>query len=577
MELMKRLNELEEEGELVRTRKNRYGLAERMNLVRGTIQMHAKGFAFLIPDDEDKDDVYINSHDLMSAMNGDLVLVRVNVDSIEGNRPEGVVLRILERNNDKVIGTYQDNGRFGFVIADDKRIPNDIFIQEGNNNGAADGHKVIVKITEFPKDKKSAEGEVVEILGHVNDPGIDILSIIYKHGIKAEFDADTLEHANEVPETIDESDMEGRRDLRNEQIVTIDGADAKDLDDAIRVEKLENGNFLLGVYIADVSYYVTEGSPIDREAFERGTSSYLTDRVIPMIPHRLSNGICSLNPQVDRLTLGCEMEIDQKGQVVNHEIFEAVIKTTERMTYSAVNSILGREEPTMREKYESLVPMFEAMEELAQILRKKRMNRGAIDFDFKEAGIVVDDQGHPLDIKILERGVAERLIEEFMLAANETIAEHFHWMDVPFIHRIHEDPEASKLQRFFDFIGNLGYVVKGTSDDVHPKALQQVLEEIEGSKEDMVVNKLMLRSMQQAKYSPESVGHFGLATEFYTHFTSPIRRYPDLIVHRLIRTYLIHGDLSDQTIDDWKEKLPRYRTSYICSRKKSCRCGTRNE
>lgn len=556
MELMKRLNELEEEGELVRTRKNRYGLAERMNLVRGTIQMHAKGFAFLIPDDEDKDDVYINSHDLMSAMNGDLVLVRVNVDSIEGNRPEGVVLRILERNNDKVIGTYQDNGRFGFVIADDKRIPNDIFIQEGNNNGAADGHKVIVKITEFPKDKKSAEGEVVEILGHVNDPGIDILSIIYKHGIKAEFDADTLEHANEVPETIDESDMEGRRDLRNEQIVTIDGADAKDLDDAIRVEKLENGNFLLGVYIADVSYYVTEGSPIDREAFERGTSSYLTDRVIPMIPHRLSNGICSLNPQVDRLTLGCEMEIDQKGQVVNHEIFEAVIKTTERMTYSAVNSILGREEPTMREKYESLVPMFEAMEELAQILRKKRMNRGAIDFDFKEAGIVVDDQGHPLDIKILERGVAERLIEEFMLAANETIAEHFHWMDVPFIHRIHEDPEALKLQRFFDFIGNLGYVVKGTSDDVHPKALQQVLEEIEGSKEDMVVNKLMLRSMQQAKYSPESVGHFGLATEFYTHFTSPIRRYPDLIVHRLIRTYLIHGDLSDQTIDDWKEKLP---------------------
>ena len=556
MELMKALNELEEEGELVRTRKNRYGLPEKMNLIRGTVQMHAKGFAFLIPDDEAKDDVYINSHDLMSAMNGDVVLVRVSTASMDGNRPEGVVIRILERKNDQIVGTYQDNGRFGFVIADDKRIPHDIFIQEGNNKGAVDGHKVIVKITEFPKEKRSAEGEVVDILGHVNDPGIDILSIIYKHGIKAEFDPETLEHANSVPDEIEPSELEGRRDLRNEQIVTIDGADAKDLDDAVRVEKLNNGNYLLGVYIADVSYYVTEGSPIDQEAFERGTSSYLTDRVIPMIPHRLSNGICSLNPQVDRLTLSCEMEIDQKGQVVKHEIFPAVIKTTERMTYSAVNSILGREDPTIREKYESLVPMFEAMEELAKILRKKRMDRGAIDFDFKEAGIVVDDQGHPLDIKILERGVAERLIEEFMLAANETIAEHFHWMDVPFIHRIHEDPDASKLQRFFEFVANLGHVIKGTSDDVHPKALQQVLNDIAGSKEDMVVNKLMLRSMQQAKYSPESIGHFGLATDFYTHFTSPIRRYPDLIVHRLIRTYLIDGDLSEQTVEDWKEKLP---------------------
>lgn len=556
MELMKALNELEEEGELVRTRKNRYGLPEKMNLIRGTVQMHAKGFAFLIPDDEAKDDVYINSHDLMSAMNGDVVLVRVSTASMDGNRPEGVVIRILERKNDKIVGTYQDNGRFGFVIADDKRIPNDIFIQEGNNKGAVDGHKVIVKITEFPKEKRSAEGEVVDILGHVNDPGIDILSIIYKHGIKAEFDPETLEHANSVPNEIEPSELKGRRDLRNEQIVTIDGADAKDLDDAVRVEKLDNGNYLLGVYIADVSYYVTEGSPIDQEAFERGTSSYLTDRVIPMIPHRLSNGICSLNPQVDRLTLSCEMEIDQKGQVVKHEIFPAVIKTTERMTYSAVNSILGREDPTIREKYESLVPMFEAMEELAKILRKKRMDRGAIDFDFKEAGIVVDDQGHPLDIKILERGIAERLIEEFMLAANETIAEHFHWMDVPFIHRIHEDPDASKLQRFFEFVANLGHVIKGTSDDVHPKALQQVLNDIAGSKEDMVVNKLMLRSMQQAKYSPESIGHFGLATDFYTHFTSPIRRYPDLIVHRLIRTYLIEGDLSEQTVEDWKEKLP---------------------
>ncbi|PKR78188.1 ribonuclease R [Halalkalibacillus sediminis] len=554
--LMKALNELEQEGKLVLTRKDRYGLPEKMNLIKGRVQMHAKGFAFLIPDDEDRDDIYIHQSDLMSAMNGDIVLVRVEADSKDGNRPEGTVVRIVERNDQPIVGTYQDNGSFGFVLVDDKRFPSDIFIKKSQANGAAEGHKVIVKITEYPKERKSAEGEVVEILGHINDPGIDILTIIHKHGIKAKFDEETLNHANEVPEQISEDEIKNRRDLRDERIVTIDGADAKDLDDAVRVEKLENGNYLLGVYIADVSYYVTEGSPIDKEAFERGTSTYLTDRVVPMIPHRLSNGICSLNPQVDRLTLGCEMEIDSSGDVVHHEIFQAVIKTTERMTYSAVNEILNDGDTDTIERYGSLVPMFKHMEELAQVLRNKRMHRGAIDFDFKEAGIEVDEAGKPTDVVLRERGVAEKLIEEFMLAANETVSEHFHWMDVPFIHRIHEEPDAGKLQNFFEFVANLGYTIKGTPDDIHPKALQKALDEIRGSKEDLVVSKLMLRSMQQAKYSPENVGHFGLATKFYTHFTSPIRRYPDLIVHRLIRTYLIEGDLSSKTTDKWKENLP---------------------
>ncbi|WP_017185539.1 ribonuclease R [Alkalibacillus haloalkaliphilus] len=555
IQLMKVLNSLEDEGTLIRNRNDLYGLPEKMNLIRGRIQMHAKGFAFLIPDDENHSDIYIHQSDLMSAMNGDIVHVRIENESYAGNRPEGIVVRIIERNDQPIVGTYQDNGRFGFVIADDKRIPGDIFIKEGNENGAVDGHKVIVKIIEYPKGVRSAEGEVAEILGHKNDPGIDILAIIHKHGIKAEFDHETIEHANSIPETIDESDLEDRRDLRDKQIVTIDGADAKDLDDAVRVEQLDNGNFLLGVYIADVTNYVKEGSPIDKEAFERSTSTYLTDRVIPMIPHRLSNGICSLNPHVDRLTLGCEMEIDGSGKVVNHEIFAAVIKTEERMTYTDVNSILQGDEE-VRERYQSLVPMFELMATLAQTLRFKRSGRGAIDFDFKEAEIEVDEEGQPTDVVLRERGEAERLIEEFMLIANETIAEHFHWMDVPFIHRIHEDPDAGKLEKFFEFVANLGYTIKGTTDDIHPKALQKVLDQVSGSKEDLVVSKLMLRSMQQAKYSPESVGHFGLATQFYTHFTSPIRRYPDLIVHRLIRTYLIEGDISSQTTKKWEEKLP---------------------
>ncbi len=555
-ELVKTLNHLEQTGQLVRTRKNRFGLPEKMNLIRGKIEMNKKGFAFLIPEEEGQQDVYIHSSDLLSAMNNDIVIVRLEKKGRKDHRAEGVVIRVLERANHKIVGTYEDAQGFGFVIPDDKRIPNDIFIPKNKSKGAVTGHKVIISITDFPKEKKSAEGEVIDILGHKNDPGVDILSIIYKHAIKLDFPEKVLEAAAAIPEEVHEADVKGRRDLRNKMIVTIDGADAKDLDDAVRVEKLDNGNYLLGVYIADVTHYVTENSALDKEALERGTSVYLVDRVIPMIPHRLSNGICSLNRGVDRLTLSCEMEINPSGNVVQHEIFAAVINTAERMTYEVVNKILVDKDEPLREQYAPLVPLFEDMADLAKILRHKRIKRGAIDFDFKEAQILVDEEGAATDVVIRARSVGEKLIEEFMLAANETIAEHFHWLEVPFIHRIHEAPDEAKLEHFFEFLAGLGIVVKGTTNDIHPLELQKVLKRVKGEREELVISKLMLRSMKQAKYDPNSVGHFGLSTEFYTHFTSPIRRYPDLTVHRLIRTYLLQGDLTDKTLKKWKKLLP---------------------
>lgn len=553
-DFVKALVYMEEKGMVVRTRSNRYGIPEKMNLVRGKLTGHAKGFAFVIPDEPGLDDIFIPPGEMNNALHGDTVLVRVSSQS-NGARREGTVVRILERGLTQIVGTYTESKHFGFVIPDEKKFAGDIFIPKNASKGAVEGHKVVVKLTSYPEGRMSAEGEVIEILGHKNDPGVDILSVIHKYGLPLAFPEEVLEQANQTPDEIDPEEIKNRRDLRNEVIVTIDGADAKDLDDAVTVKKLDNGNYKLGVHIADVSYYVPEGSPIDREAFERGTSVYLVDRVIPMIPHRLSNGICSLNPKVDRLTLSCEMEITPEGEVVKHEIFQSVIKTTERMTYSDVNKILVDKDEELREKYAPLVPMFEEMEELAAILRKKRMNRGAIDFDFKESKILVDEDGKPIDVVIRERSVAERLIEEFMLVANETVAEHFHWLDVPFIYRIHEDPKEDKLQRFFEFITNFGLIVRGKANSVHPRALQEIIEAVQGKPEEMVVSTVMLRSMQQAKYYPESLGHFGLSTDFYTHFTSPIRRYPDLIVHRLIRTYLIEGKMDEATRVKWNARL----------------------
>ncbi|KRE48137.1 ribonuclease R [Paenibacillus sp. Soil522] len=547
-DFLKMLNKLEDEGKIIRTPNDHYGVPERMNLLRGKLQSHAKGFGFLIPDEKDHGDVYLHANDLKSAMNGDIILVRVTSRSEHGGRMEGEVVRIVERAVTQIVGTFEDHEAYAFVVPDDKRINRDIFIPKGGYQGAVTGQKVVVKIVSYPEGRSAAEGEIVEILGHKNDPGVDILSIIRKHQLPEGFPDEVMREAEAAPDSITDEEIikQGRRDLRGETIVTIDGEDAKDLDDAVHVKRLENGNYLLGVHIADVGYYVKENSELDQEAYRRGCSVYLVDRVIPMLPHRLSNGICSLNPQVDRLTLSCEMEFDANSlKRVRHDVFTSVIRTTERMTYTNVKNILTatEEEPQteLKERYAGLLDMFGMMEELAMHLRSKRMKRGAIDFDFQESKVIVDENGKAVDIIKRERSVAEQIIEEFMLVANETVAEHFHWLRVPFLYRIHEDPNQEKLLNFVQFAANFGYVVKGKGNSVHPKALQTLLEEIRGTKEATVISTVMLRSMKQAKYDAESLGHFGLAAEFYSHFTSPIRRYPDLVIHRVMREVLDGG------------------------------------
>ncbi|MCL6517476.1 MAG: ribonuclease R [Alicyclobacillus sp.] len=531
------LNDMEAKGEVVRTRTNRYGVPERMNLVVGRLQMKARGYGFLIPDAAGEPDVYIPADELNGAMSGDRVMARVE-RAFSGARREGRIIRVLERANDRVVGKVTKYRDHAFVTPLDKRMGQDIFIPGDQVLRAHDGDVVVVQITEFPTATRGPVGHVVEVLGQPDAPGIDILAVIRKYNLPESFPEEVLAEAERIPLELSERDYEGRRDLREEVIVTIDGEDAKDLDDAVQVKRLENGNYLLGVHIADVSYYVREGSRLDQEAYRRGTSVYLVDRVIPMLPQRLSNNVCSLNPRVDRLTLSCVMEMDPTGRVVKHDIFPSVIRTTERMTYTAVNRILMDHDPETMARYEALVPHFRQMEELALILRRRRMDRGAIDFDFDEVKVVVDDLGRPTDIIPRQRGVAERIIEEFMLAANETVAEHFHWLAVPFVYRIHEEPELERMLEFNEFIHNFGYHVKGLGGRIHPRALQDVLEKCRGTREERVIATLMLRSMRQARYSPESVGHFGLAAEFYTHFTSPIRRYPDLVVHRIIREVL---------------------------------------
>jgi ribonuclease R len=411
----------------------------------------------------------------------------------------------------------------------------------------------------YPEGRAAAEGEVIEILGHKDDPGVDILSVIRKHQLPEAFPAEVMREAEQAPDSITEEEIiqQGRRDLRGLNIVTIDGADAKDLDDAVNVQRLENGHYKLGVHIADVGYYVREGSELDKEAYDRGCSVYLVDRVIPMLPHRLSNGICSLNPQVDRLTMSCEMEFNEQMKVVKHDVFTSVIRTKERMTYSDVRKIVEDEDPELLERYAPLIDDFRLMKELAMKLRDARMRRGAVDFDFEESKIIVDENGKAVDIVKRERSVAEQIIEEFMLAANETVAEHFHWLKVPFLYRIHEDPDPEKLQNFMAFAANFGYHVKGRGNSVHPRSLQDLLEQIQGTKEQTVISTMMLRSMKQAKYDAESTGHFGLAAEFYSHFTSPIRRYPDLVIHRVMREVLENGGaLSEKRHEYLATRMP---------------------
>ncbi|MEX5650999.1 ribonuclease R [Staphylococcus cohnii species complex 1658] len=561
-DLIKVLVELEQTGLIQRTKTDRYQRKEskkskQSKLIQGTLSQNKKGFAFLRPEDDEMDDVFIPPTKINRAMDGDTVLVELqNSKGEHKGKLEGEVKSIEKHSVTQVVGTYSEARHFGFVLPDDKRIMQDVFIPKGHNLGAIDGHKVLVQITKYADGTDNPEGQVSAILGHKNDPGVDILSIIYQHGIEIEFPDKVLEEAEAVPDEIKPSEIEGRRDLRNELTITIDGADAKDLDDAISVKKLDNGHTQLTVSIADVSYYVTEGSALNEEAYDRATSVYLVDRVIPMIPHRLSNGICSLNPQVDRLTLSCQMELDERGHVVNHEIFDSVIHSNYRMTYDEVNEIITDQNEDTRKQYNEVTPMLDLAKDLSERLINMRKRRGEIDFDISEAKVLVNDEGIPTDVELRKRGEGERLIESFMLAANETIAEHFDRLNVPFIYRVHEQPKSERLRQFFDFITNFGLMIKGTVEEVHPSTLQKIQQEVEGQPEQMVISTMMLRSMQQARYDDVNLGHFGLSAEHYTHFTSPIRRYPDLIVHRLIRKYLIDKTMDDKTLNKWEEALP---------------------
>ena len=548
------LNELVEEGAIFRTSKDRYGIPERMGLIVGRIQGNERGYGFLIPDDELMADVFISADAMAGAMHSDRVLARVTTKGVGDRRSEGEIVRIIKRAVTKVVGTFENSDHFGFVVPDDRRIPGDIFIPRDEINGAKPGFKVVAEIIKWPDKRRNAEGKIVEIIGDIYDVGIDILSIMKAYDLKETFPEAAVRQAEAIPSEVTEGLIKGRQDLRNLRMVTIDGEDAKDLDDAVSISRLPDGGYRLGVHIADVSHYVTEGSPLDKEALSRGTSVYLVDRVIPMLPQRLSNGICSLNPHVDRLAFTVMMDLDKNGKVIRHDIFESVINIDERMTYSDVFTLLESDDAELAARYAPLLEDFHTMKDLALVLRKKRMDRGAIDFDFGESKVILDEKGKPIEVKRYEITIANRVIEEFMLVCNETVAEHFHWAGMPFVYRIHEDPDIEKIMTFAEFSRNLGYPLKGVNK-IHPRALQEILEKVKGSREETIISTVMLRSLAKARYSPESVGHFGLAAKFYCHFTSPIRRYPDLIIHRLMKEEL-KGSLSEKREDELIKELP---------------------
>lgn len=538
------LEELETGAVIIKTRYGKYGVPERMNLIVGTLTASEKGFGFVIPENPEEADVYIPVEAMQSAMHHDRVIARLHqVQATGGRAREGEIIRIVRRANQRIVGTFENSRHFGFVTPDDVRLRQDIFVPRGQNGGAKNGSKVVVEITRWPEKKRSAEGRVVEVLGHKGDPGIEILSIIKKHNLPTAFPPEVEQAAALVRDSIRPDELTGRRDLRELPVVTIDAEDAKDLDDAVYVERLKNGRFLLGVHIADVSYYVRENTPLDNEARERGTSVYLVDRVLPMLPHRLSNGICSLNAGADRLTLSAHMEIDHRGAVLNYEIFPSVIRVRTRLSYNIVRKILADNDEELKQEYQPLLERLTDMERLCHILRERRMRRGAIDFDFPELKVRLNDSGEPVQIDKRVRSIAESIVEEFMLVANETVAEHMHRLEVPFVFRVHEEPEAEKMAKLNNLLHNFGQGL-GNPEAVRPKVLQKILGRVAGRPEERIISMVMLRSLKQARYEAENLGHFGLAAPFYTHFTSPIRRYPDLIVHRILRETFNTGDVS---------------------------------
>lgn len=546
------LDELLKEGKISVGSKGKYRKPDE-DMVTGTFISNARGFGFVEVEGRDGD-LFIPAAYVKDAYHNDTVQAKV-LPGQKGKRQEAEIVRVISRGTVSVVGTYQKSKSFGFVVPDNMKLASDIFISAERSKGAVDGHKVVVELTDYGNDKKKPEGKVVEILGHINDPGVDILSIVRNYDLPMEFDERVMHQAQRVAEEVSQADRQGREDLRNLCMVTIDGEDAKDLDDAVSVSK-EGDDYLLGVHIADVTNYVQENSALDREALKRGTSVYLVDRVIPMLPHKLSNGICSLNAGVDRLALSCMMRISPKGEVVDYRIMESVICVDRRMSYTSVKKILEDKDEAEREKYKELIPMFEQMEELAGILRGKRRKRGSIDFDFPETKIILDKEGHPVEIKPYERNTATKIIEDFMLLANETVAQHFYWLELPFVYRSHDNPDPEKITQLGIFISNFGYGIKTTKEEIHPKEIQKLLGKIEGTPEEAMISRLTLRSMKRAKYSVDCTGHFGLACQYYCHFTSPIRRYPDLQIHRIIKEQL-RGRLKENRIMHYNEILPQ--------------------
>lgn len=550
-ELKKVLDTLVEDGKITLSKRGKYTKGQTKRFT-GVFQAHPRGFGFVIREGVDED-VFISEENINGAFQGDEVEFIITKSSEAGRRTEGKVVRILSHSTTKIVGLYEKCKSYGFVRPDNQRILSDIYIPEGKEKGAMTGHKVVVSLTSYGGERMKPEGVVTEIIGHINDPGTDIISIVKGFDLPMEFSERVMNQAERVAKEVSEADRAGRMDLRTWKMVTIDGEDAKDLDDAVSLTK-EGENYQLGVHIADVTNYVQERSALDREALNRGTSVYLVDRVIPMLPHKLSNGICSLNAGEDRLALSCIMTVNPKGEVIDHVIAETVVRVDERMSYTSVAKILEDRDAEERKKYEEFVPMFEQMAELSHILRTRRKHRGSIDFDFPETKMILDENGRPIEIRPYERNVATKLIEDFMLLANETVAEEYFWRELPFLYRTHEAPDEEKMKKLSTFINNFGYHIH-MGNEVRPMEVQKLLGKVEGTPEEALISRLALRSMKQAKYTPENTGHFGLAAKYYTHFTSPIRRYPDLQIHRIIKEN-IRGRLKEERIAHYEKILP---------------------
>lgn len=557
------LNDLLMSGHLFKNSSGLYGVPEKFNLIGGRLEKTASGNGFLIPDDPEKDDIYISSSNMNGAMHNDKVFVRP-VHSDRGRSQAGEVAEIIERCNKKIVGNLELYKNYGFIIPDNKRICNDIFIPPTGLKDAKDGQKVVAKITRWPEKNRNPEGEIIEILGYKGEAGVDIEAIIRQLDLPGDFSNKVLNAAESVPEQVSEDlikNDEERADLRNLKLVTIDGADAKDLDDAVSIEKIGENKYRLGVHIADVSHYVEEGKALDDEAFERATSIYLVDRVIPMLPQKLSNGICSLNPHVDRLTLTVFIDYRLRGkkgiEIVDHKITKSVIRSNHRMTYDEVQAILDNNDETLKEKYNDFIDELKMMNKLRKRLRQKRFEEGSMDFNFSEVKVELDDNGRPINLIKRSHREAEQLIEEFMIAANRVVAAEMSWKEMPFIYRVHEEPDLDRIQQFNEFIHNFGYSLKGVKNGIHPRALQKILEQVRGSKEEKIIETVMLRSLKKAVYSEKNIGHFGLGVTHYSHFTSPIRRYPDLTAHRIIKETASKGYLSEQRQEELDNKLPK--------------------